>query len=77
MILLEADLAVLAERVRLADRPRVNPGVSLDEDLERIWSGTSHLYRDAADLVYRTDAGGSVEREVEELLPLLRARGVE
>ncbi len=77
MVLLEADLAVLAERVRRADRPRVNPGVSLEEDLQRIWSATSHLYRDAADLVYRTDAGGSVEEEVEEILPLLRARGVE
>ena len=28
-ILLEADLGVLADRVRQADRPRVNPGVSL------------------------------------------------
>lgn len=77
MVLLEADLAVLAERVRRADRPRVNSGVSLEEDLQRIWSATSHLYRDAADLVYRTDSGGSVEREVEEILSLLKARGTE
>jgi hypothetical protein len=33
MILLEADLTVLTPRVRLADRPRVNPKVSLEEDL--------------------------------------------
>jgi shikimate kinase len=77
MVLLEADLAVLAERVRRADRPRVNPGVPLEEDLQRIWSATSQVYRDAADLVYRTDAGGSVEREVEEILSLLKARGIE
>jgi shikimate kinase len=77
MILLEADLTVLADRVRRADRPRVNPGVSLEEDLQRIWSATSHVYRDAADVVYRTDTGGTVEREVEEILSLLRGRGVE
>ena len=33
MILLEADLTVLTPRARLADRPRVNPKVSLKEDL--------------------------------------------
>jgi len=32
-VFLEADLATLAARVRAADRPRVNPGVSLEEDL--------------------------------------------
>src|SRR5512136_565569 len=37
-ILLDADQKTLADRVRQADRPRVNPGVSLEEDLERIWS---------------------------------------
>jgi len=36
MILIEADIEVLAERVRHADPPRVNPGVSLEEDLQRI-----------------------------------------
>jgi shikimate kinase len=77
MILLEADLAVLADRVRRADRPRVNPGVSLEEDLQRIWSATSHLYRDAADLVYPTDTGRSVETEVEDIVSLLKAHGLE
>ena len=76
MILLDADLAVLAERVRAADRPRVNPGVSLEEDLQRIWSTARHLYRGAADLVYRTDAGKTLEAEVEELQAELAARGV-
>jgi xylulokinase len=76
MVLLEADLAVLARRVRAADRPRVNPGVSLEEDLQRIWSTARHLYRGAADLVYRTDGGETLEGEVEELLALLLARGI-
>ena len=57
LILLEADLRVLAERVRRADRPCVNPGISLEEDLQRIWSTAGHLYRQAADLIYRTVAG--------------------
>jgi shikimate kinase len=75
-ILLEADLSVLVERVRQADRPRVNPGASLEDDLQRIWSTAGHLYRQAADLVYRTDAGREVEAEVADLLELLRSRGV-
>jgi shikimate kinase len=75
-ILLEADLDVLAERVRKADRPRVNPDASLEEDLQRIWTTAGHLYRQAADLVYRTDAGKDIEAEVQELLAILAARGI-
>jgi shikimate kinase len=76
IVLLEADLAALAARVRAADRPRVNPGVSLEEDLARIWSASAHLYRAAADLVYRTDTSRSIDEEVQDLLDLLAARGV-
>ncbi|MFI5338279.1 MAG: shikimate kinase [Candidatus Methylomirabilales bacterium] len=76
IILLEADLGDLVERVRRADRPRVNPGASLGEDLRRIWSAAGHLYRQAADLTYRTDAGKEIEEEVSELLALLAARGM-
>jgi shikimate kinase len=75
-ILLEADLVTLAERVRRIDRPRVNPGVSLEEDLQRLWSTASHLYRQAADIIYRTDTGKPVEVEENELLDILAARGV-
>jgi shikimate kinase len=75
-ILLDADQKTLADRVRQADRPRVNPGVSLEEDLERIWSTAGHLYRQAADVVYRTDAGKDIDAEVADLLTLLDARGV-
>jgi len=73
-VLLEADLKTLADRVRKSDRPRVNSGVSLEEDLEAIWSTTGHLYRQAADLVYRTDATQDIDDEVEDILNLLAQR---
>jgi shikimate kinase len=73
-VLLEAELATLAARVRGADRPRVHPGASLEDDLGRIWAEAASLYRGAADLVYRTDAGKSLDDEAEELAELLRAR---
>lgn len=74
MILLEADLPTLAGRVLAADRPRVNPGVSLEEDLQRIWSSSAHLYRQAAALTYQTDTGKGVEEEVDDLVTLLKSR---
>jgi shikimate kinase len=74
LVVLEADLATLAARVRAADRPRVNPGVSLEEDLAAIWAAAEPLYR-AADLTYRTDRGASAEQELDELTALLRERG--
>jgi len=74
MILLEADLPTLAARVRAADRPRVNPGVSLEEDLKRIWSSSAHLYHQAAALIYQTDTGKGVEEEVDDLVTLLKSR---
>lgn len=74
MILLEADLPTLAGRVLAADRPRVNPGVSLEEDLQRVWSSSAHLYRQAAALTYQTDTGKGVEEEVDDLVTLLKSR---
>ncbi len=71
VILLEADLEVLAERVKKADRPRVNTGASLEEDLQRIWSSAGDLYRAAADVTYRTDQGRSMDQEVDDVLQLL------
>jgi shikimate kinase len=76
LVFLDADLATLADRVRAADRPRVNPGVSLEEDLDRIWRTSADCYRKTADLVYRTDAGRSVDEEVGDLVSLLSARGI-
>lgn len=73
-VLLEADLAVLAERVRRADRPRVSPGASLEEDLARLWASAEPLYREAADLTYRTDAGRDVDAEADDLARLVKDR---
>jgi shikimate kinase len=74
-ILLDADLKVLADRVRQADRPRVNPGASLEEDLARIWSSAAHLYRAAAQVTYRTDQGKTLEEEVDDLIALVSLWG--
>lgn len=73
-VLLEADLSILAERVRGADRPRVNPGVTLEEDLARLWASAEPLYREAADLTFRTDTGQDVEAEADELTRLVKDR---
>jgi shikimate kinase len=73
-VLLEAELPTLADRVRRADRPRVNPGATLEEDLAAIWASAGQIYREAADLVYRTDAGLTVGEQVEELAHLLAPR---
>jgi len=54
----------------------VNPGVSLEEDLARIWSTAGHLYRQASDVVYRTDAGKDIDAEVVELLNILASLGI-
>jgi shikimate kinase len=74
VVFLDADLATLGARVRAADRPRVNAGASLEEDLAAIWAAAEPRYR-AADLTYRTDGGLSVDEEAVELAALLRARG--
>ncbi len=71
VVLLEVTEEELARRVRTADRPRVNPGTSLEEDIHRLWSTESEKYYAAADLVYRAE-GKAIAQEVEELLALLR-----
>jgi shikimate kinase len=76
VVLLEAGLDTLAARVRAADRPRVNAGASLEDDLRLIWERGAAVYREAADVAYHTDAGRSIDEEVEELLALLATRGV-
>jgi len=72
MILLESNLSTLADRVRKADRPRVNPGVSLEEDLERIWSSSAQLYRGCADIIYRVDQEKGVSEEVQDIWGILQ-----
>jgi shikimate kinase len=71
VILLTASLEELARRVRLADRPRVNVGTTLEQDLEKIWSETADKYHQAADLIYSTE-NKSVDEAVNELKPILR-----
>ena len=72
IVLLTADLKVLAERVRVADRPRVNPGTTLEEDLELIWNNGRDLYLKAATYTYRTDQGLTAEQEANELAAMVR-----
>ena len=71
IILLTASLEELARRVRAADRPRVNVGTSLEEDLEKIWSESADKYRQAADWIFSTE-NKTVDEAVEELKPRLR-----
>jgi len=77
IILLTAKLKVLAERVRKNDRPRVNPGVTLEQDLSVLWKKFKHLYYLAADFVYRTDRDITVRQEADEIVKILgeRVRG--
>lgn len=70
-ILLTASLDELVRRVRSEERPRVNVGVTLEEDLRTIWEQSEEKYRRAADLTCDTD-GKSVEQIAAELLPSIR-----
>ena len=66
IILLTASLEELIRRVKVADRPRVNVGTSLEEDVRQIWNKSKNKYYSAADVVYDTDQK-SIEEEVAEL----------
>jgi len=72
-ILLTAELDEIVRRVRQADRPRVNPGTSLVEDVRTIWNASRDKYFAAADVVYSTD-GKSVARCLSELKRILSQR---
>lgn len=71
IVLLTADLDTLADRVRVADRPRVNPGTTLEEDLQIIWGKNKDLYLKAATYVYKTDRGLSADQEAGEIIKLI------
>jgi shikimate kinase len=80
-ILLEASVEVLVERVRLADRPRVNKGTTLEQDIAIMWENERHKYLACADVVYRTDRKDLAAeiREIEDLLrtdPRFAALGI-
>lgn len=74
VVLLAARLKALAERVRKNDRPRVNPGATLEQDLSVLWKNFKHLYYLAADFTYRTDQGKPVLQEADEIIRILRQR---
>ena len=66
IILLTASTEELVRRVKPADRPRVNVGTTLEEDIRTIWQTSKDKYHQAADIVYRTDQK-IVEEEIREL----------
>lgn len=68
---LEANEDTIIERVQQADRPRVNPGTDLKEDVYRMWAMYADRYRSAADIIYRTDEK-SLDEEIDELIDLIR-----
>ena len=70
VILITASLEELIRRVKLADRPRVNAGTTVEEDIRMIWQKSKDKYLGAADIVYATDQK-SIEEEVLELEQLV------
>jgi shikimate kinase len=70
VILITASLEELIRRVKLADRPRVNAGTTVEEDIRMIWQKSKDKYFGAADIVYATDQKG-IEEEVLELEQLV------
>ncbi len=73
IILLTASLEELINRVRIADRPRVNVGITLEEDVRAIWEKSKDKYNAAADVVYQTDKK-NIEEEVKELKKIISDR---
>ena len=73
IILLKASLEELIKRVRIADRPRVNVGTTLEGDIREIWEKSKDKYYAAADVVYETDKK-SIEEEVKELKEIISDR---
>ncbi len=72
VVLLDVAPEEIIRRVRFADRPRVNSGTTLEEDVHLMWERERDKYYAAADLVYRAE-GKDVEQETEELLELVRS----
>jgi shikimate kinase len=66
IILLTASTEELVRRVKPADRPRVNVGTSLEEDIRTIWETSKDKYCNAADIFYKTDQK-IIEEEIREL----------
>jgi shikimate kinase len=71
IVLLYAPLDVLIERVKAADRPRVNADTSLEQDIRMLWQAHRDTYYRAAQVHYRTDRK-CVDDEVKELAQIVR-----
>ncbi len=69
-ILLEAPLEELVRRVSKADRPRVNDGVSLEEDLRIMVEESHDKYLAAADYIYQADKE-TIEEEVKDIKAII------
>ncbi|MEJ2164799.1 MAG: shikimate kinase [Desulfobacterales bacterium] len=70
VILLTASLEELIRRVKTADRPRVNIGTTVEEDIRMIWEKSKDKYYGAADIVYATDQK-RIDEEVRDLMQLI------
>ncbi len=73
IVLLTAEIDVLAARAHASDRPRVTEAESLEADLSAIWAAAGERYLAAADIVYATDAGKSPEAEASEIIAAIDA----
>ena len=70
VVLLNVPIETIIERIRSNDRPRVNPGTDLAQDLEIMWTRDRHKYFDAADIVYDC-AEKPLDQEVAEIKELI------
>ena len=70
IILLKVSLDEIIKRVQVADRPRVNIGTTLEEDVRKIWGESKEKYYNAADIIYESSQK-SIEEEVEELQTII------
>lgn len=72
VILFEACEETLIDRVRTADRPRVNRDADLAEDIRRMWATHAHLYRNAADYTISTD-NRTLDEELHDVLEIVHS----
>jgi len=70
IVFLEVSVEELIRRVKLADRPRVYPGTTLEEDITLMLKNSTDKYYNSADIVYKAE-GKNEEEEVDELLGMI------
>lgn len=72
ILLLEVSPDEIIRRVEHADRPRVNPVASLEEDVRLMWERERRKYYAAAEIVYVAE-GKPLERETSDIIDILKA----